>query len=95
MGRCRGFYPPHVRKKLPFYETPCGFASISRTLGPEDPGMPSPTFPQLPACRESRKTGLGFSGENRASGGRDFSSHEAVGTRGCPTFGPRRKPGVR
>lgn len=32
MGKYRGFYPPRVLEKLPFYESPCGFMSISRTL---------------------------------------------------------------
>lgn len=32
MGKYRGSYPPCVRQKLPFYESPCGCVSVSRAL---------------------------------------------------------------
>lgn len=55
------FIPPCVPQKLPFYESPCAFVSISRILRA---GRPLPhrasLFPNLLAFGKSRKTGLAF-----------------------------------
>lgn len=75
MGKYRGFYPPRVLEKLPFYESPCGFLSISRTLRPGGPRRHLAHFPNLPACREYGETRWGFR-EHAGASGRDEKGEE-------------------
>lgn len=64
MGKYRGFYPPRVPKKLPFYESPCGFVSISQTLrAVGTPETSSLTFPNPLPLASPEKLGWSFQSE--------------------------------